>query len=187
MDLHKENKVETFQCKTGRKRGICFSFKFVESKSNHMQIQNIRLPSLCFVAFKQEPVSQHRDIKSMDMSQVSKHLLQPALSSIAQYYIDFPSPSHLTEFQSTAGIPPAFLFTYIFYCSHVRFVPGLDLNHEVILHVLILKSRRQITFFICWSEAMTTCHSEVRQVPYTDSYSWSWLVPATLWMEGCET
>lgn len=32
--------------------------------------------------------------------------------------------------------------THIFYCSHVRFVPGLDLYHEVVFHVLVLKSKK---------------------------------------------
>lgn len=34
-------------------------------------------------------------------------------------------------------------FTHIFYCSHVRFVPRLDLYHKVVLHVLILEKKEE--------------------------------------------
>ena len=33
--------------------------------------------------------------------------------------------------------------TYVFYCAHVRFMPRLNLYHEVILHVLILRTRKK--------------------------------------------
>lgn len=35
------------------------------------------------------------------------------------------------------------VLTYIFDCSHVRFVPSLDFYHEVVFHVLVLRRRRR--------------------------------------------
>lgn len=61
---------------------------------------------------------------------------------------------------------PDYFLTYVFYCSHVGFVPRLNLYHEVVFHVLVLKkqNRKQIQ-----SEGNASVLAIIRRiVPHAD-------------------